>query len=430
MTIEEGVRLAKLQQYDEALAILDERYAIEEERFGVWDLYFYGKCLRKAKDYTRAVKLNRLVYIRMPEHEQNRNAYAWNLYDLYVKPSDKRHIDESKMLSTASFIIKITEQGTYSPYERTVFTVLKHLKSKDKPHWEALLDWHSKLNPDLLDREVRTVTDEDGVERELASYLEEWHYYHIICLFGLGDWEACIKAADEALGAIRLFHYNYDMWIRIKKALSVYKLGNPASAALQLEQIGIESGLWQSYYELFKLYQLIGDREKALTSAAVALLSRNGETKHKMKLLLEFGAMLEQMSQKQEALKHYSLVCDIRKQNGWPPNERLNNHIAALEGETGLLNAGNPRELERYWNTLRLNKQDKRTGTVQKLVSEGKSGFIVVDESEDTVYFRARDVKGKGSKIPVGQRVSFYMTDAYDRKKQRLTKQAIEIRLI
>lgn len=429
MTLQEAVRLAKLQQYGDALRIFDSLYDADEQQFGVWELFYYSKCLRKAQHFSRAVKLNRLVYISMPENEPNRNAYAWNLYDLYVKQVDDRRVDEPKMFKIAAFVIEMTTQDKYSPYERTVFAVLKHLKSKGSPPWHLFMQWLGKLDPSLLNKDPIGITDTSGVVRELASPFEEWHYNRVIGLFGLEQWEACIAAVDEALQAIASFHYNHHIWIRIKKAVSVSMLGDAEEATRQLEQIGIESNHWLAYHELFKLYSQLGDKEKALRSAAVALLSRSGESKHKMKLLLELGAMLEELNLKREALQHYSLVRDLRAHNGWPLIERLVSRITSLENETGLTKAGNPRELERYWNSLRLSKLEKSSGIVQKLIGEGKSGFIAGDES-GAVFFRASDVIGKARSLLVGQRVSFYVTDSYDRKKQRITKQAIEIRLI
>ncbi|GIM48007.1 hypothetical protein DNHGIG_35560 [Collibacillus ludicampi] len=144
MSVQDGVRLAKQLLYEEALKILEPLYQHDSQQFNKWDLYYYSKCLRKTGRLSESAKINKFLYRRFPQFEPNTNQYAWNLFDLYVKPSQEIKIDEELMMKVASFITENTRQDMYSPYERTVFTVLKYIKSKANPSYHQMMYWLDK----------------------------------------------------------------------------------------------------------------------------------------------------------------------------------------------------------------------------------------------------------------------------------------------
>lgn len=437
MSLQEAGRLAKLRQYEEALPLFRAAYQADEQQFKEWEFYYYIQSLRKTGRLSEAIGLYRDVHKRYPQHEQNKNQYAWCLYDMYVKPTKEQKIDEPNMLKAAAYITKATAQSMYTPYERTVFAVLKHMngknknKSKDSVSWSQLLGWLDKLDDTLLSNEPTAYTDGEGNDRELSSPLEDWHKYKVFALYGLQQWGDCIQASDEALRAIPKFHSNNQIWIGMKRALSQGNLGDVQGAIERLEQLAKQSEHWIVYDELFRLYRQTGDERKALENGACAMLSRSGEYKHKVNVLNELGAMLEETGQLAEALRHYALLRDVRAENGWPVTERLASAIDRLERQTegSVSVSGYKKTLETFWTTAKLSALKQGKGAITKLNADGKSGFIKGDDHE-SVYFRAQQFKGPRHRFAVGQRVSFYAADSFDHKKQKMSKQAVEIRPI
>lgn len=427
MSIQAGVQLAKRERYHEALALLEEQYQMDAASFNSWDLYYLSKCLRKIGRLSESSKIGRDVYRQSPELGANTNQYAHNLFDLYVKQDAEQKIDEARLFKIADFITLITKQERFSPYERTVFEVLKYLKKKDNPSPILMKTWLDKLDPSLLKDEAYTFTDGEGKLRELASPLEDWHRLRVTVLSRMEEWNSCIEAADEALRSIPKFHYNNNIWIGIDQALAFVKLGQIEQAIKLLEKLVVESNHWKPQYELYKLQLVTGDLIAARLSWASALLSRSGELKHKIKLIVDVGDLLEKLGEEKEALMHYCLYRDLRVENGWPVNDKVHEHIRILEARCGAVPTDYRRVLERFWSDQKLSVLPKGTGTISQILDNGKAGFLL-DESHGRIFFRVQDFRGPRNQVKAGLQVQFYISDSYDTKKQRMSKQAIEIR--
>jgi tetratricopeptide (TPR) repeat protein len=405
-SIYEGVQLAKQNQYAEAICILDKQWQANNEQFSPWDRFYYSKCLRKENRKQEAVKLNRDVYKQLPEHAANNSLYAWNLFDLYVRQSVERKVELEKLLKVADFI-DIVRQDNFSPYERTVFEVLKRLKEKNNP--DLILYWLDKLDPDLLAIESISIVDKLGNPRELASNLELWHRYRVKAYRGTKDWQTCIDAADAALLSVPNFHYDNHIWIRIDRAISISALGEVKRAIAELESAARESSHWLAYRHLFTLYKRDGNADKAIEKAANALLSRSGELEHKIKLLEELADLLGEIGNNQEAECHRRFALSLQ---------------GKAQGSTG-----DRRVVEQFWTDRMLAALPQGTGVITKLLLEGKSGFIQLGD-QSSIFFRALEFRGPRNKLVLQQRVSFSISESYDRKKQQLSQQAIRIRPI
>lgn len=406
MSLDEGIRLAKQGQYAAALALLDDQWKANGSQFSAWDKFYYGKCLRKTGREAEAVKINKAVYLESPDFTANNTQYAWNLYDLHVKPFVDNEANElERFLRVVEFITQITAQDRYSPYERAVFAVLKRLKDKNNP--ALTLQWLNKLDPALLTQETFSFDDQAGKSRELASRLEDWHRYRVKSYRAAKDWESCIRAADEALRTIRQFHYDNHLWIRIDRAIATAELGELQDAISQLEAVALESHHWTADRQLFTYYVRMGSVTQALDKAACVMLARSGEPEHKTKLIQELAALLADNGLTEEAELHRRLLVALQKKGA--PLEPVDR-----------------RQLERLWESWQLASLPQGTGAIAKLIGEGKSGFIQ-DDAGGQLFFQAREFKGPRNRLAIGQPVRFHIKDSYDRKKQQKSKEAIRI---
>lgn len=422
MNLKQAIELAKSRRYQEALPHFEKAYQSELDSFNEWDWYYYGQTLAKLDQLDAAIKINKFLFKKNPNFSANTNLYGRNLYKHVIKNAK----NEEQFFSTAEFIIQNTKQERYSPYERTVLAVLKHLKDKPNTNYSQVLYWTEKLDPKLLSHEAFSFTDNNGKMRALASPLETWYQHRIKALFETKQYDESVSLIQKALIEIKDFHYNNDIWFRIKEAVSIARLGKIDEAIKRLHVISREKEHWTVYQELSNLYKEKEEFEKAIEMGAFALLERSGEFKHKIKLLLHMGDALEKTGQLKEALLHYCFVVKIRSENNWPVNQRIEDRIAMLKQDEGMPN-NIKHELINFWKQVKLESLPKGTGIVKSLLPKGNAGFITSNTGED-LFFQVRNVKQRN--INVNSNVSFYIINSYDQKKQRESKEAIEIKII
>ena len=190
---EQAETLRRDKQFGPALAAFDELLnlypdqATERERWGK------AFCLRALGRQREALDLCREVYRTHPEFVPNRNLYGWCVYDLEIKPlREGEPADIKTFYRAAEAITQLTLQEVYSPYERTVFEVLRYLKDRQTYPADEVLAWCDKLDPDKLATEARKYTSRDGQERVEASPLEQWYSQRTKALEHLRRWEELI----------------------------------------------------------------------------------------------------------------------------------------------------------------------------------------------------------------------------------------------
>ncbi|MRH41647.1 hypothetical protein GH741_03040 [Aquibacillus halophilus] len=422
MSLNEAIELARGNRYQEAFPYFEKAYQGELDSFNEWSWYFYSKTLGKIGKLEAALKVNHFLLKKKPDFAPNLNLYGWHLHKSSIKNAD----NEEKLLSAANFIVKHTKQEQYSPYERTVIEVLKFMKDKPNTNYNQVLYWTEQLDPKLLNQEVFSFTTDEGKRMEIASPLEFWYQHRIRALFETKQYEGCSSLVDEAMSAIKSFHYSNDIWFRIRQAVSIGQLGDVEDAIVRLHAIGREKQYWTVYQELFHLYIQQEKFEKALEMGSFALLEKSGEFKHKIKLLVHMGFALEKIDKPKEALLHYCFVVKLRADNNWPIIPKIEDRIALLQQEESAPN-NIKRELIEFWKEIKLQSLPKGTGKVKSLLPKGNAGFIESNTGED-LFFQVRNVRTR--KIDVNSKVNFHIMNSFDQKKQRESKEAIEIVVI
>ncbi|MBU9714093.1 tetratricopeptide repeat protein [Evansella tamaricis] len=425
MDVRNGVNLAKQGQFEEAVSLLDQAYQSNRNAFNSWDLFFYAKSLKKVGRLKESVQLSKQLYEEAPDFQANANMLSWSLYRLYISPNRKEKVEEVIMVKTANFIVNSVKQEQYSAYERTVLTMVKYFKNKANTNQQQLLYWVSKLDPTKLSTETNTITDSEGIKRELASPLEEYYTAKIKALFEMKNYPECLTISTEAFKKISKFHYDNDIWLRSKAAIAKGELGRVEEGIRELEEIVKEKDHWSLYYEIFKLYLKLGNTAMAREKGAYAVLAQGGEYKHKKNLLIKFGYLLEEEKQHKEALMLYTFAKEVIKENGWKDMQSLNERIALIEREIGKVNKGYRNELFSFLQTIKLQTLPKGIGTILKVLPNGKAGFISGDNGQQ-YYFRIKNLKGK-PRPGVKEHVHFYIMESFDKKKQRQSYEAIEI---
>ena len=202
-------------------------------------------------------------------------------------------------------------------------------------------------------------------------------------------------------------------------------LGNDEKAEEQYNKILTTKEHWIIYNGLFDIYRKQGKFEPALKSACKAMLAP-GEYKSKVNLLENISDFLLQFSGMNElSFWHILLAKYLRVENNWKVTPELNKKVEQFQLKTldtkKLIN-----NLLIFWKKNKNKGEVPYEGTIEVLLPNKKDGFIKCTDG-NSYYFRSNSVnyKGYGCK----QKVVFYLKDGFDRKKQRATKQAYDIRL-
>jgi len=86
-------------------------------------------------------------------------------------------------------------------------------------------------------------------------------------------------------------------------------------------------------------------------------------------------------------------------------------------------------KLKIFWETSKYSSLPCINGVVKTILRNGKAGFITGDDKKD-YFFKVRGFKGDRKKLQEGLKVKFNLEDSFDRKKNKKTKAAINIREI
>jgi hypothetical protein len=119
----------------------------------------------------------------------------------------------------------------------------------------------------------------------------------------------------------------------------------------------------------------------------------------------------------------------VRAMKGWNPSPELstlaaNWQVAATDDAANIVQ----RELELVWKRWFDDLMPRKIGSVTKLLPNGHAGFIQSSDHED-FYFDARDWKGRRSAMAKGAQVTFATRQGFDRKRDRSTTVACDIRI-
>jgi cold shock CspA family protein len=126
-------------------------------------------------------------------------------------------------------------------------------------------------------------------------------------------------------------------------------------------------------------------------------------------------------------VKHAYLIYSIRLHNEWNIDESLEEKIADAGLDTENTEYWKiEKELKGYWKDLKFKTQQPNYGTIKRIMPHGKTGFIKRDDGED-FFFNRFEFKGDPNKYREGIKVSFYLEEGYDKKKDEIKLNAVNI---
>jgi len=422
----------KNKQYSEALNLYQELWTNHRDVCNEWEGWGFAMCLRKLGDSEKALELCRETYQIKPDFENGKNLYAWCIYDTEIKKDDEQiEKEEKNFFKAANAILKLASQDQYSPYVKTIFRVIDYITKKNTSYpANDILQWVDKLNPQYLSKDPFSFMDKEQKHREIPSDQEKWYGIKTKALHKDGAYEQCIVLCEKAFTEINNFHYNNDTWFKRRIALSKAHLGDKKTAADELESILKNRKEWFIQYELAKIYYDLGEKEKAMAKAVEAALNF-GKDENKWELFVFMAQILRYLGKIDSARNHLVFALKLREEKGWKIPKSLDNMITEFNVDSSetIVKKELFGKLKIFWETSKYSSLPCINGVVKTILRNGKAGFITGDDKKD-YFFKVRGFKGDRKKLQEGLKVKFNLEDSFDRKKNKKTKAAINIREI
>ena len=404
----------KAKNYEKAIPLYEKLWRENTAAPSEWDGWRYAFCLRKAGKSSQALDICREVFKLKPAFENNRDLYAWCVFDLEIfRPNQEIKPDEADFFKAAKAIIDLSKPGTYTAANPTILKVVDYLGDEDfHPNYPAkeIVEWLGKTTSSSLSTECPQGKGKDGLPMEYPSQLETYYFTLSKAFFETERFEECISVSEQALETLQKRHNNSDFWVKYRIGLSKGKLGKFDEGLRDLEEVYKRKKDWFVGREIAKLHFQKADYDAALKySAQAALAPGQDQLGFKWELFMFMGQILKSQQQLEKAKDHVLLAAKVRQKEGW----KIDSALAGLLRELAI-DTADARSVEQihksllpYWDGIVHAGQERITGKVSKWITEGKNGFIKAEDGKD-YYFKVNSFKRNSRSVSLGAKVKFY----------------------
>ena len=382
-----------------------------------------ARAYNKVKKYSESLECYEQVLEAGGELSQgDKDKYAWDLY--FVKIKDNEFTDELE--ENAKKIIGVVEQKDNSklnkpcPYTLSVMKLMKRYTEAEQ--YLDVLRWASKLKGELLSNKQFKPND----EITMNSNKENYYLQTTKALMEIENYDQVINYCQQALVTIPNFNNNNDVWFKLRIAKSYKELGDYDESIDFLQDILKTKHDWYLSRDMAENYFFKEEFDESLKWAAKAILARDGKLESKVKMFSLIGDILEIKGFEDESVINKYMYYVIRNAMDWPIDDELKDLLSKYGMD--LENKDFKSLFEEYknmWISLKYFGQERQYGVIDKVFDEGKAGFI--KSNGTSYYFYGYEFMDDKSYIYEGTEVSFYLEDAYNKSKDEMVKNAVNI---
>ncbi|MDH8678873.1 hypothetical protein QE109_11975 [Fusibacter bizertensis] len=396
--ISEGKEKYNNQKYEDALVIFEQLWS-ESESINSTILGYLGLCLRKSnrseefvdicRDLNADTKLFRNRFIS--------STLCWCIYDAHIKTYDASDTENFKeFLKRSTYITNELKQLSrdkfyLNPYGLTIIKVVKVYRDKPSTNWDAIINWLDKLNQHELPNEVFEF-DDNGKKRELASYKEFFYQYYTKGLEKRERFKECITYCEEALENIDKFHYRNQLWFKARMHYCLCMISKDIDDDIvEYKKIAATENYWYMYHKLAQIYLRYNDIKNSLLYASKAIETKF-EYEKMVNLLFDIAQLWDAKGERKKSIVYYQASAYYRERQGWYHPEEL--RFAIENFEINIDEKPNIRMIQDISKQYiqEIEGIDKISGSVLKILENGKVGFLTQNGSKNNVYFRLADV--------------------------------------
>jgi hypothetical protein len=407
---------------NEAVKLYQELWTTYPDQFNAWDAFYTVKAMR-ASTSPSLIWANELA----EKFKGNRvgNLYGWLIFDKCVKGKNKSELLANENL--ISSLINLSPQKSFNEDDSypcpTTISILKLCDAHAENLFNArkINELLSGLDYNLMSAKPKTIETQERGEVELSSDLEKYFALKTKALLKLGEFESCIEFCTKGLEGLEKFHYNNDLWFKMRIALSEDKLGNhEASESLFHALLTSKAGndKWFLYRDIADVYFEQKDFVKAWKYAVDAAFYGN-EPHFLIGLFLLQARILFKLERQSEGKILAELIGAILKEHEWGEKEEYNKLFSYYNIDRTILPTVNDliKDARKFWQNERYGSKTKLKGTVISIHKNGKIGRIKA-QSGNLVGFHKKDLvkKQKSLESLNGAAVEFFMMKSFEGK--------------
>lgn len=414
----EGYR--KAQKYEEACQQFSQLWQQTTNSYIGWR---YAFCLRKLGRLDEAEKIAREALAKFPQDKFSKSELGWILYEKEIKPA-KEESDLGRLVHFANEILELNSDALALRLIST--TVMKVAKGKGK--WDIYLQWADKLNPEELSNEGRLFDGKRGM-----SERETWYVGRSRALLELERYKEAREFAQKGLR-----EFPNEFFLLRTAALASAQMGNLEEAIGELHNLlSHPRAGWYLKADLAELEHQRGNHTEAFRLMCDALLNSQDD-EYKLKNFVTLGQIALALGRLDVAAEHVALAKAVRSANNWSiPDELVGIEKAVRDAFS---KAGkelpslptNEVELSkichRRWREGKVEGLTLIRGTLGTINPEKPYAFIQRDDGEESVFVILRDIPRPCARE--GARLEFTLKKSFDKKKNRESVQAANIRCI
>ncbi len=384
----------------EAIRLYETMWRDFNDEFNAWDGFYLLKAMRKTL-ITNSEVLDEIVE-RFKDNEKVTGMYSWYIYDKYIKQADKATLFKNEQVIRKSFQIakqKDQHESRQFPCPFTI-SVFKLADAHSENLFNArkvneLLDY---LNPELLSSVPRKLQSEERGEVELASDKEQYYSLKTKALFKLSDYNKCLELCDIAMNTITKYHYNNDLWFKMRKGICYEKLGDSEKGESILNELlstKVGSDKWFLYRDIAEIYYGQSNYEKAWIYAVNAAYYGN-EPQYMINLYLLQTRILYKLNRKEEGALLAKLLCAIIKENNWSIKPEFSKLFTFYNINSNEIDAVEEyfRKAKEFWSNERYSGIKREKGQIIWVHNDGKKGKIK-SVTGAIVFFAKKDFRAK-----------------------------------
>lgn len=407
---------------NEAVKLYHELWEKYTEQFNDWDAFYTIKTMR-ASTSPNLKWANELA--EKFRYERVGNLYGWLIFDKCVKGKNRNDI-----IANENLIARLT---TLSPQKSskednafpcpTTISVLKlcDVHAENLFNARKINELLNRLDYNLLSDKCKKIETQERGDVELSSDLEKYFALKTKALLKLGQFEECKACCKTGLTLLEKFHYNNDLWFKMRIALSEDKLGNhEISENLFQELLTSKAGndKWFLYRDIAEVYFEQADFQKAWKYAVDAAFYGN-EPHFLIGLYLLQARILFKLERPGEGKILAELISAILKEQEWNDKTEYIKLFEYYKIDRASLPTVNEiiKDARNFWASERYGNSQKLKGTVISIHRNGKIGRIKV-QNGSVVDFHKKDLVRKMKSIETleGAFVEFFAMESFDGK--------------
>lgn len=397
--------LRKTEKYQEASVIYKELWENTNDKF---DATGYLQCLRKMRDFERAVPLAKELIKHCRDFNWCKNEVGWTLIQgVILSPGTSFEMKLNIADLLEGLDLDITAKKVF------LFRLFKEAKKNRR--FDIVYDKIDLLDPVKLENTPDKTSSSDWSDRAM------WYYYKTEALLNTNRPDEAIQLAEQ--GKLQ-FPRQKKFFYRLKAKGYLQK--NDLNEALRIYQglCNAPNTDWWLLSEYGEILLNRGEHEKALglflkASAIMPKLNM------KVTLIKNLGLAYKQLKEYDKSYNHFMLTKLIREKYQWRISNELNREIEEMQKH--LTKTEECGDFDYYFKECKMDwKGPEKTGNLSGTVNLGpkEKNFCFIKSNKAHYFCLKMDLPAG---IEDGQKVIFDLVPSYDKKKKRESQKAVNI---